>query len=488
MRSGKSIEQALMAKGAYEKGKRVVLLTHRSKIFRSTLRHLSNAGIPCVDFTAGSHMPAGDWKVMLAMERTLWNVIRKSKKDSTGGEKFYNGVNNNGYDLADNTILQPNILLIDEIHLNNFSKIIDYFLERANQLNQKLFIVAFSGTPQGKHLHKYFTEIIYNVDSADLIASGDLVKCRAYQAQDDEIDLVKKDKGEFDSKEMFRHYDKPKRYAGLLKAYNEKVKGLKGICFCCNIEHTVKTYQAFKDAGVNSFMVHSGNDTYKMSEQEKEFMIREFESSHDGVMFNQGILDTGYDHPPMRWVAVDRATTSLNLWLQMASRGATPYPNKTEYILLDMGMNHTRHGLVHQPRTWSLIEKKRNKKLQPAPVKLCPTCSAMLPARTMLCEFCGHIFERPTTELKDGVMVEYGGITPISVKGKRLSQLTPSELIECQTTGKITSHATWRIARSKGEDFLTAYAKAKGYSNGWLWRHKNEMKDVTKIGFKDKIL
>ena len=112
------------------------------------------------------------------------------------------------------------------------------------------------------------------MDSADLIASGDLVKCRAYQAQDDEIDSVKKDKGDFDIKEMFRHYDKPQRYTGLLKAYNEKVKGQKGICFCCNIEHTVKTYLAFKDAGVNAFMVHSGNKIYKMSEQEKKFFIK----------------------------------------------------------------------------------------------------------------------------------------------------------------------------------------------------------------------
>jgi len=461
MRSGKSIEQALMAKGAYEKGNRVILLTHRSKIFKSTLRHLSNAGIPCVDFTAGKKMPAGDWKVMLAMERTLWNVIRKNP----------------------DSILQPSLLLIDEIHLNNFSKIIDFFKSRS-----RIFCVAFSGTPQGKHLHKYFSEIIKNVDSHDLIASGDLVKCRAYQMQDLEVDEIKKDKGEFDNNEMFKFYNKSERYAGLLKEYNEKVKGLIGIIFCCNIEHAVKTYQAFKESGVNAFMVHSGNATYKMSEQEKEFMIREFESSSDGVMINQGILDTGYDFPPMRFVAVDRATTSLTLWLQMASRAATPYPGKDHYVLMDFGMNHTRHGLVHASRTWSLTPPKKRGAIQAAPCKNCPTCSAMLPARTMLCEFCGHIFERPTTELKDGVMVEYGGITPISVKGKRLSQLTPSELIDCQTTGKITSHATWRIARSKGEDFLTAYAKAKGYSNGWLWRHKNEMKDVTKVGFKDKIL
>src|SRR3989304_6293047 len=202
MRSGKSIEQALMAKGAYEKEKRIILLTHRSKIFSSTFKHLGNAGIPCVDFTAGKKMPAGDWKIMLAMERTLWNVIKKNP----------------------DSILQPNLLLVDEIHLNNFSKIMDFFLSRAFVLEKKLYVVAFSGTPKGKHLHKYFTEIIKNVDSSDLV---------------------------------------------------------------------------------------------------------------------------GYDHPPMTWVAVDRATMSITLWLQMATRAATPYPGKTEYTLLDMGMNHIRHGLVH---------------------------------------------------------------------------------------------------------------------------------------------
>src|SRR3989304_800548 len=115
MRSGKSIEQALMAKGAFEKGKRVILLTHRSKIFSSTLKHFGNAGIPCVDFTAGKKMPSGDWKVMLAMERTLWNVIRRNP----------------------DSILQPNLLLVDEIHLNNFSKIMDFFLNRALVLGAK---------------------------------------------------------------------------------------------------------------------------------------------------------------------------------------------------------------------------------------------------------------------------------------------------------------------------------------------------------------
>jgi len=445
---------------AYDKGSRVILLTHRSKIFKSTLSHLGNAGVPCVDFTAGKRMPPGDWRVMLAMERSLWNVIKKSP----------------------DSILQPNLLLVDEIHLKNFCKIIDFFKSRG-----KIYVVAFSGTPRGKHLHKYFTAIISNVDSADLIKSGDLARCRAYQAQDKEVDLVKKDKGEFDNKELFKHYNTAKRYEGLIREYNEKVKGLKGIVFCCNIEHTVKTYELFKESGVNAFMVHSGNKTYKMSEDEKERMINGFEQSSDGVMINQGILDTGYDHAPMMWVAVDRATTSLQLWLQMASRPATPYPGKKEYILLDFGMNHNRHGLVHQSRIWTLDPPKKRLKVESAPVKNCPQCSAMVYATAKVCEFCEYVFPIIVNELREGIMIEIKSGCPIATKGKRISELSIDELMQLEKVKKYKSSFIWRCVRTRGEESLKEYAEKKGYKPGWMF---NQMKEIhsNNVGFNDYIL
>lgn len=463
MRSGKSIEQALMTQRAYEKGSRVLLLTHRSKIFRSTLKHLANADVPCFDLDASKDMPPGDWRVMLAMERTLWNRIRS----------------------APDSILQPNLILVDEIHLNNFTKIIEFFKAR----NPKTFVVAFSGTPKGKHLFKHFSQIIINVDSQDLIATGDLVPVKAYQMQDSEIDNVKRDKkGEFDLKAMFQHYDKPKRYDGLIDEYKSKCLGQKGIVFCCDIEHTVKTYEAFRSHGINAFMCHSGNKSYPMTESQSDAMIAAFEASEDGVMINQGKLDTGYDHPPMKWVAVDRATTSLQLWLQMATRACTPHPGKTFATLLDFGMNHTRHGLVHQPRKWELKEPKK-KKEQAAPVKTCEGCSAMVYASARICPHCGHEFPAPTFELREGVMCEVGTDVPLGLTGKKISELTTEELILCQRVEKMKPTYVWRTLRTReknGEaDILTDYAKKMGYSNGWLWHQKSKLDDETQIGFKD---
>src|SRR3990167_2551452 len=205
-------------------------------------------------------------------------------------------------------------------------------------------------------------------------------------------------------------------------------------------------------------------------------------------MINCGILTTGYSHDPIMFGIIDRATTSLPLWLQMQGRCSLIYPNKKYFTILDFGDNHTRLGLWNQKREWSLLEKKKNKKAQPMAVKTCPSCGAMLPARVMLCEFCQHVFEKPETELKDGVMVLYESNVPVSAKGKRISELSVAQLIECQTTKKISSHGVWRIIRSRGEYDLSEYAKAKGYSNGWLWRQKQEMQNRAKVGFKDKVL
>jgi len=465
--SGKSLEMAEMTRLAYEKGKRVVLLTHRKELFKSTLAHLGNAGIPCAELDAGSSMPIGDWRVMLCMEKTLWNRIHKSKIDSTGQEKFYNGVNYNGYDLTDHNppILMPDLIICDEGHFNNFTKIIEHF--------SSSFVITFTATPQGKHISKLYTDIVQNIGIPELLQQGYLTPCKPYMMKDaDGFDKVKKKGDDFDTNELFKIYNKANRYKGVLDEYFKLVKGLKGIVFCVNVEHTIKTYEAFMKDGVNTFLCHS-----KMTESERDYNIREYESSEDGVMINCGILTTGYSHDPIMFVFVDRATTSLPLWLQMQGRGSRKHTGKSHFIVCDFGDNHTRLGLWNQPRTWSLEPPKKRKTQQAAPVKTCPNCSAMLFASVRICEFCGHTFEIATTELREGVMCEVDTGTPIALKGKRVSELSLEEIADIQKSKRYKSTYCWRIVRSKGIDAITEYAKLFGYKNGWVFSQIQKIQD-----------
>jgi len=449
--SGKSLVMAEMCRLAYEKGSRILLLTHRMELFRSTLAHLGRSGIPCVSLEAGNPTPIGDWKVMLAMERTIWNRISK----------------------APNTILTPDLIIADEIHFQNFSKIINHF--------DATRLIGFSATPQGKHLHKIYTDIVHNIDVPELVEQGFLAKCWAREMQDDFSD-VKISKGEFEDASLFKHFDTAKLYAGIIDKYKEHLSGEKGIVFCCNIKHVENTYEIFKEAGVSAFRVHS-----EMSDEERQYNVREFESSKDGVMINNGILTTGYDHAAITFVILYRATTSLPLFLQMIGRGSRSYPGKTHFKVIDFGGNHTRHGLWNMPRKWSLDPPKKRKVLQAAPSKNCPSCGAFLYASARVCEFCKFEFPKPTHEEKNGVLVEVDSLVPLGLTGKRVSDLSIDDLINLQKTKKYKASYVWRIARSRGEEALKEYGTKMGYQHGWFFNQSKEIEEGN-VGFKDYIL
>lgn len=474
--SGKSVEMAMMTERAANKGSRVVLLTHRIEIFRSTIRHLTNAGISCVELEAKSKLPVGDYRVCVAMEATFWNRIKKEPS----------------------ALLRPSLFIVDEGHLNHFTKILNAFPD--------VYTVTFTASPKGKHLHKLYTHLIQNIDIPDLIEQGYLVPCKAYQMEDKaDIQSVKMDGEEFDEDDLFEHFDKSELYEGLVEEYKRYTPGQKGIVFCVNIEHTVKTYDTLKAAGLNAFMVHSGNAAHPIKPEDRDTQVAAFEASTDGIMVNSGVLTTGYDHAPIQWIGLYRATTSLPLFLQMCGRGSRPILGqdgradlslKSHFTILDFGSNHTRLGLWNQPRKWKIEDPKKAKKQRAAPVKTCDKCNALLFASVRLCPYCGQEFPAPTFETIEGVMVEVNTEIPLGLIGKMVSELSIDELISCQKTGKLRAGYVWRILRTKEkkaieekgtarERFLDTYAEKMGYKFGWVANHFSQIDEQGATGFKD---
>ena len=476
--SGKSVEMSIITERAALKGSRVVLLTHRIEIFRSTARHLERSSIPCVELNAKTPLPVGDWRVMVAMQATFWNRVKKDRS----------------------VMLAPSLFIVDEGHLEHFTKILQAYPD--------VHTVTFTASPKGKHLHKLYSSIVQNIDIPDLIEQRYLVPCRAYQMVDKaELDTVKMDGEEFDEDDLFEHFDKSELYEGLLEEYQRFVPGQKGIVFCINIEHTEKTYRILKDAGLNAFIVHSGNKVYPYSDERRAEQVGAFEASSDGIMVNPGILTTGYDHNLIRWIGLYRATTSLSLFLQMCGRGSRPILGedgradlvaKSHFTVLDFGSNHTRLGLWNQPRKWKLEDPKKAKKQKAAPVKTCPQCSAMLFASVLLCPYCGQQFEKPTFDTIEGVMVEVDTDIPLGLIGKMISELSIDELISCQKTGKLRASYVWRVLRTKEKDsienatlgdkrerFLDPYAEKMGYKFGWVANHFSQIDEAGQTGYKN---
>jgi superfamily II DNA or RNA helicase len=249
----------------------------------------------------------------------------------------------------------------------------------------------------------------------------------------------------------------------------------KTIVFNCNIAHAEEMTRQFNQVGVPSKCITSNTPT-----AEREEILKGFSLGLFPVLNNCGVLTTGYDEPSIKVVIINRATMSLPLFLQMIGRGSRTFPDKTQFTVLDFGMNHDRHGLWIADRTWS-IEKPKKKKVQPAPVKSCPQCSAMLFASATVCEYCGYQFPKKSSdELSEGVMIELQEREDSirHLKGKSISQLSVDDFIALEKAKKYKPAFVWRILRTMGHDKLSLYAEKKGYSKYWADRQMKQPKGV----------
>lgn len=430
-----------------QKSSRVIILTDRVELCKQTFSAISNFAGGFEVMTAGAKLSSSP-QGLIAMVETLNNRLK------------------NGWDWS------PDLIIIDEAHKGNFTKILDHWLT--------VRVIGATATPIGKHFHKYYQNIVTTKDIPHLIEDGKLSPCRAYQMEDDFNDL-KKSHGEYTDNSLFTHFNKPKLYAGVVDKWIEKARNLKTLVFCVNIKHAEETAKAFNDAEILAECI-----TSKTIKEERERILRAYHNNCFDVLVNCGVLTTGFDEPGIMCVLLNRATLSLALFLQMCGRGSRIYPMKNEFLILDFGKNHDRFGRWDSPRIWNLDPpKKKSTKDQAAPVKLCPACEAMLHVSARICEYCGYKYPEGAAEPKEGVLVEVAKEVPSELVGSKLSGLTLEELYKLQLSKRYKAAFIWRVVRSREADAVRLYAAMAGYSWGWIRRQE---KDIENSDFNDRIL
>ena len=65
-----------------------------------------------------------------------------------------------------------------------------------------------------------------------------------------------------------------------------------------------------------------------------------------------------------------------------------------------------------------------------APVKDCPQCEAILHARVMTCQFCGHIFEKKNIEEENEMLIEDFEMVTKGIVVQKEINLTESKGLE----------------------------------------------------------
>ena len=354
-----------------------------------------------------------------------------------------------------NYLIEFDLIIIDEAHYANFTKIMDIY---PNTLT-----IGVTATPIGKHFHKYYQAIVHTISIKDLVRDGYLMPCKAYQMQDDLSDLTMSG-SDYSDDSLFTHYNRKEKYVGVVDEYLKRAVGKPTLVFNVNIKHCQQMHDEFIQAGVLSAIV-----TSLTPDEERRQILQDFQDGKIAVINSVGILTTGVDMPCTEVVIVNRATKSLALWLQMQGRASRPYPGKKEFIVLDFGRNHDEHGMWSEDRIWSIKPPKAKKRGVPV-VKDCKDCGAIIAASAKVCQYCGEDQPVKAYKIVKGQLVE---VVPVVKKYANCNawSLNGEQLYNAYCERSISFRLAVRIAVKTNQ--IYNFAESGGYTKGWAWTQIN---------------
>lgn len=434
--AGKTVIFAFIAMAAAAKGKRVLVLAHRTRLIRQASKKMAELSVyhGCISphFTPDPMAP-----VQIASIQTIIGRIRKRT-----------------------FTFKPDLIIIDECH-------------HATSPTYREIIAAFPGvrvlgvtaTPErsdgeglGVEAGGLFQEMVLGPTVKWLTENGDpgsdltfLAKPKVY-APLHRLDLsnVAMRAGDYEVKALKDLVDKPKITGDAVAHYRKYSDGEPCIVSCVDVEHARHVAEAFRSHGYRAYTVDGS-----MKEEDVEAILNGLETGAVQVVTFCDLINEGVDVPCISTLIMLRPTQSLGLFLQLVGRVLRPMPGKAFGKVIDAVGNCLIHGMPDEDRDWSLegLPKKRGSKVkQIDKVRQCPTCYEYNASAATVCVGCGTPFPRPSG---DGPKEEAGEL-------QEVDQLTAEELRRSKAR---------KIARAKTLEELLEVAKELGYKPGWARRY-----------------
>lgn len=372
---GKTIIAVLIALGALQKGKRVLVIAPRREIVGQGFWKLVEAGIPELD--CGVIM--ADGVIPHAVTREPYNARRPMAPVQVASIQT----------LANRRLPPADVVFVDEAHhatSESYSKIIAHYTETG------AVIVGLTATPcraDGAGLGKWFDHLHVIATFQELAADGYLVVPRVFTTpRTPDLSKVKLTKaGDYNAEQLAVAMRARGLVGDIVEHWQRHAQGRTTVVFAASVEHSRELCAAFRAAGVAAD--HIDADT---EDEERDGALTRLARGETTVLCNMGICTEGWDLPRCKCVVLARPTKSRGLFLQMAGRGARPWMNIGSLLLDHAGAVH-EHGFPSDPQEWSL-DGKVKRKAAPS-VRVCPKCYAALPGGTPVCteEDCGYVFE-----------------------------------------------------------------------------------------------
>lgn len=483
--SGKTVIFSHIVKEMEKRGKRALIVTDRVELLFETGGTLQQFDLHPFKILAGQMVePPMQYQVYIAMSQTLRLRIGKWKR-------FFDAFD---------------VVIYDECHKQEFNP---YF---ENKCFQSAYILGFSATPmrsgKQRQLAEDYEVMIEGLQVPELIKLGKLVPDRYFGNQHADMKGVRLNSfGDYQESGMFERFNRRELYAGVVENWQNLTPNTSTLVFCVNIQHTIETCKAFNDAGIPAKFLTSDvalpvmgegeaakvkydakigeymnyREAFRQYSGERNQIVKDWKSNKFKVLCNAGILTTGFNRKDIETIIVNRATTSIPLWLQMVGRGSRIYPGKTHFNILDFGDNAANLGYYNQQRSWALYHEQSKSSGGAPPVKECgkmgekrkidkhgnPGCGCYVFASSRICAFCGYVFEQDK-ELKFAELVQIDYSQPLPIERNLFDELER----EAESRGYKFGWVLNMIIAKQGEQGLKDYAKSRNYQSGWFWQTK----------------
>lgn len=309
-------------------GKKVLILTHRIELSRQTSNMLTEFSVvnKVINSEVKSLPDQHQYQCFVAMVETLNNRLQEKAIE----------------------LERMGLVIIDEAHYNSFRKLFQYF--------EECTILGVTATPLSSNIklpmNKNYHELIVGDSIAALIEKGFLSKATTFCFNVSLGALKIGSNGDYTVSSSEKLYADFSMQNKLLKAYEERSKGLKTLIFNSGIRSSENVYETFRKAG---YEIRHLDNTNTASERRE--ILDWFKHKPDAILTSVGILTTGFDEPTVESIILNRATRSLTLYHQMIGRGSRVLPNKDNFIVIDLGNNVARFGLWDSWVDWQEIFK-----------------------------------------------------------------------------------------------------------------------------------
>lgn len=388
--SGKTVMFSYFAKRVTERGKRTLILAHRSELIDQISRTLMEFSVRHALIVPGSQYNSDD-KVHVA---SVFSVVRKLSK-----------------------INAPDIIIIDEAHHaikgSTWGKVLDAYPSA-----WRIGVTASPVRLSGESLGDIFDDMVVGPSVKELIAIGALCKYRIFAPSTINTSGVHLIGGDFNKKELSFAANKPHITGDAIREYRSHADGKRALVFCVGIDHARDVAAQFAANGYRSACLDG-----KLSKEVRADMVASFRKGEINVLTSCEIVSEGFDLPAIEVAILLRPTSSLGVFIQQTGRALRPFDGKVEAIILDHAGNTMRHGLPCEDREWSLEGKARRKisgdDEDKISVRICPKCFAASVGNAIACSYCGHVFEIKPREINQ---VE-GSLEEINPEALRRSRM-----------------------------------------------------------------